>query len=92
MRKGNEKKRKVLFSEVFSRDETRDCISFLAEIDGAQIQCLIPGERLVKDFGARAGSTPELIGAFRQNWSQICEMARKKIERGIDRTENEILI
>jgi len=57
----------------------RDCVAFVALVDGNPIRCFITMEALLKYFGARSHYESDCIQAFQEKRNRIQEIARRKI-------------
>lgn len=67
------------FSEVFTQTADRSAVSFWVELDGKRITCHVSYDLLVREFGAKNRTRKETTLSFRENFAQICDMARQRI-------------
>jgi len=70
----------------------RDCVSFLARVDGRPVNCLVTAEFLWKNFGLSTFDGDAMLEAYQKNREAIQKIARDFIEAGWIGPDNEVLL
>ena len=60
----------------------RDCLAFRAGVDGKPVDCLVSGELLSRQFGAKDLTEGEMREAYHKYTPELQDLARSQIEHG----------